>query len=267
MAQHTLHTFPASRIATRDVCAVSLKKHHIVSLLEVDVSLVLKAIEKLKTQEDVSFTAWLIKVIALTLQAHEMAAAYRAGKNKAIRFHDINVSIVVEKEINGHHVPMPLIIQNAGERSVTSITHQIRDAQEKKLSEKDIVLQQQSSRWEHLYYLLPGFLRRRFWYYLLSHPHLAFKKMGNVAITSVGMIGRATGWFIPLSVHPVCFGIGHITRKPVVIVDAIEIRDILPLTVLLDHDVIDGANMARFISDLIANMEKGVGVDVKDYAV
>lgn len=82
--------------------------------------------------------------------------------------------------------------------------------------------------------------------------------MGNVSITSVGMMGKIHGWFIPISVHPVCFGIGSVVKKPVVVNDKIEIREILYMTVLIDHDVIDGAPMARFISDLSKNIENGM---------
>jgi pyruvate/2-oxoglutarate dehydrogenase complex dihydrolipoamide acyltransferase (E2) component len=82
--------------------------------------------------------------------------------------------------------------------------------------------------------------------------------MGNVAITSIGMIGKVNGWFIPISVHPICFGIGRIAKKPVVVIDKIEIREVLNMTILLDHDVVDGAIMARFISRLSENIEKGI---------
>jgi pyruvate/2-oxoglutarate dehydrogenase complex dihydrolipoamide acyltransferase (E2) component len=84
--------------------------------------------------------------------------------------------------------------------------------------------------------------------------------MGNVAITSIGMMGNANGWFIPTSIHPLCFGISKISKKPVVIKDKVEIREILNMTILLDHDVIDGAPMARFISDLSTNISKGIGL-------
>ena len=40
----------------------------------------------------------------------------------------------------------------------------------------------------------------------------------------------------------------------------IEIREILNMTILIDHDVIDGSAMARFISDLSSNIEKGLGL-------
>jgi len=95
---------------------------------------------------------------------------------------------------------------------------------------------------------------------MLKHPRFAFSKMGNVAITSIGMIGNVNGWFIPTSVHPVCFGIGKISKKPVVVNDKVEIREILNMTVLLDHDVIDGAPMARFLSVLTDNIENGIGL-------
>jgi pyruvate/2-oxoglutarate dehydrogenase complex dihydrolipoamide acyltransferase (E2) component len=84
--------------------------------------------------------------------------------------------------------------------------------------------------------------------------------MGNVAFTSIGMIGKVNGWFIPISVHPICFGISSIAKKPIVIGDKIEIREILNMTILIDHDVIDGSPMARFISDLSSNIEKGLGI-------
>ena len=93
---------------------------------------------------------------------------------------------------------------------------------------------------------------------MLKDPQTTFEKMGNVSITSIGMIGGAGGWFIPISIHPVCFGIGRISKKAIVVKDEIVIREILNMTVLMDHDVIDGAPMARFISKLSENIEKDI---------
>lgn len=82
--------------------------------------------------------------------------------------------------------------------------------------------------------------------------------MGNVAITSLGMYGKINGWFLPISIHPICFGVGSIIKKPIVIKDKIEVREIMNITVLMDHDVIDGASMARFINELTKNIETGI---------
>ena len=258
MATSKTKLFPKSRIATNDVCTVGLKKHHIVSLLEVDVTESRKKIRIHKrNKEQISFTAWLIKVISTTIKEHEEVASYLKRKRKLVIFNDINVSLAVEKEIGDQKVPIPLVIEMANDRSIESITAQIKEAKHQNLSEKDIVLQNKSSKLEHLYYHLPGFIRRWFWKYLIWHPKFAFGKMGNVAFTSLGMVGKANGWFIPISVHPICFGTGNIIKKPVVHEDQIVIREILNMTVLLDHDIADGAQMARFISDLTKNLEKG----------
>lgn len=96
---------------------------------------------------------------------------------------------------------------------------------------------------------------------MLRHPKLAHRKMGNVAITSIGMMGQVKGWFIPISVHPICFGLSSIVKKPVAVDNKVEIREMLQLSVLVDHDVIDGAPMARFISELSGNIERGLVLD------
>jgi pyruvate/2-oxoglutarate dehydrogenase complex dihydrolipoamide acyltransferase (E2) component len=259
MNDFKIYKFPKSRIATIDICAVGMQKHHIPALLEIDVTKSREKIQQFKEQnQPISFTAWLIKVISLAIKDYEQVAGYLKGKSEVIIFKDINVSIVVEKELNGKKVPIPLVIEKTQERSIESIAKQIGEAKTQTLTEKDIVLQNKSNKLDRFYYHLPGFLRRYFWRYLIKHPSFAFNKMGNVAITSVGMIGNANGWFIPISVHPICFGIGKVSKKPVVVNDVIEIREILNLTVLLDHDVFDGGQMARFISKLSENVEKGV---------
>jgi pyruvate/2-oxoglutarate dehydrogenase complex dihydrolipoamide acyltransferase (E2) component len=261
MNEYRIETFPRSRIATFDVCAVGIQKHQIAAMLEIDVTESRKFIKKLRNKNNpISFTAWLIKVISLTVEKHGHAAGYLKGKRKIVIFNDINVSIAVEKNINGQKVPIPLIIEKANERSIASITKQINDARDKELTDKDIVLHAKSNQFERIYYLLPGFVRRSFWRFFLMHPRLAFERMGNVAVTSIGMAGNVSGWFIPISVHPICFGISTIAKKPIVVDNKIEIREILNMTVLIDHDVIDGAPMARFISELSSNIEKGAGL-------
>ncbi|OFY40532.1 MAG: dehydrogenase [Bacteroidetes bacterium GWF2_40_14] len=261
MSEYKIQAFPKTRIATIDVCTIGMQKHHIAALIEVDITETRKKIKKYKSEiARISFTAWLIKAISLTVKDNERAASYLKGKKKVVIFNDINVSLIVEKEVDGQKVPIPLVIAKANDLSIESITRLISDAREEVLAKNEIVLKSKPTNSEQLYSRLPGFLRRYFWRYLLRHPHFAYSKMGNVGITSLGMMGNVNGWFIPTSVHPICFGISTITKKPVVIDDKIEVREVLNMTILLDHDVIDGAPMARFISDLSRNLETGVGL-------
>jgi pyruvate/2-oxoglutarate dehydrogenase complex dihydrolipoamide acyltransferase (E2) component len=284
MAKYKIRKFPESRLATVDICAVGKSKHHVTGLIELDVTDSRRMIREYnrKNSENnreigesnraigesnrengdskISFLAWMISVVGQTIKQHEEVSSFMKGRGRLMIFEDINVSMIVEKNLNGQRVPIPLLIEKADKISIESISRQINEAKEKQLDNNEIVLQKKADRIETLYYKLPGFLRRSVWRYLLKHPGLTYSKMGNVAITSLGMAGQVKGWFIPISVHPVCFGLGSIIKKPVVIDDKVEIREILNMSVLLDHDVIDGAPMARFISDLCRNVEGGLNL-------
>jgi len=247
-----------TRIATFDIFDIGLHKHHINAMLEFDVTESRAKLRDLrKTGSTISFNGWLIKVISTVIQKHPEAAAYLYNKKKLIIFNYINVSMIVEKKVGESKVPIPLVIEKVNEKTSLEITNEIENARTRDFNPSDIVLKKQSSAYQRLYYYLPGFIRRLIWRLLLKSPKTAFKTMGNVAITSIGMIGKINGWFIHKSVHPISFGIGSILRKPVVINNSIKIREILNMTILVDHDVIDGAPMVRFLNDLTNHIETG----------
>jgi pyruvate/2-oxoglutarate dehydrogenase complex dihydrolipoamide acyltransferase (E2) component len=188
---------------------------------------------------------------------HKEAAAFLYSKRKLMIFNDINISILVEKMIDGKKVPIPLLIEKTNEKSALEIHSEIIKAQKKGLTKQDIVLNQKPTRSENLYYSLPGVLRRTVWRIMLKNPKFIFNKMGNAVITSVGMMGLINGWFIHKSIHPISFGIGSIIKKPVVINNQITIREILNMTILFDHDVMDGAPMVRLLNDFTKYVEGG----------
>ena len=261
MHQSTIYSYkgiPRSRIATFDTFSIGLLKHHVSALLEFDVTDSRKKLRELrKSGVNISFNAWLIKVISIVLMQHKEAAAFLYSKRKLMIFNDINISILVEKMIDGKKVPIPLLIEKTNEKSALEINSEIIKAQKKGLTKQDIVLNQKPTRSENLYYSLPGVLRRTVWRIMLKNPKFVFHKMGNAVITSVGMMGLINGWFIHKSIHPISFGIGSIIKKPVVINNQITIREILNMTILFDHDVMDGAPMVRLLNDFNKYVEGG----------
>jgi len=248
---------PGSRIATFDTFSIGLKKHHVAALLEFDVTESRRRLqESRRSGLVISFNGWLIKVIGSVLQDHPEAAAYLRGKHRMMVFNDINISILVEKKINGERVPIPVVIEKANEKTAQEITAEIENAKKQELSAGDVVINRRSRVSERLYYRLPGFARRFVWKMMLGNPGFAFRKMGNAVVTSVGMMGRINGWFIHRSVHPVSFGIGSVLKKAVVVDNEIKIREILNMTILVDHDLVDGAPMVRLLKDLSDSIEK-----------
>ena len=247
-----------SRIATFDIFDVGMRKHHISAMLEFDVTESRAKLRELRKKGiNVSFNAWLLKIIGSVLEKHPEAAAYFYNKKKLIIFDDINISMIIEKLIGDVKVPMPLVIEKVNKKTALEITKEIEKAKGLELNPDDIVLEKQSAAYQRLYYHMPGKLRRLFWKILLKSPKAAYRTMGNVSVTSIGMIGRINGWFVHKSVHPVSFGVGSVLKKPVVINNEIKIREILNMTILVDHDVIDGAPMVRLLDDLTNYIETG----------
>lgn len=259
---YRLIEFPRTRLATFDIGAIGKQKHYVTALLELNVGETRRKIkEKRKTAgAKVSFTGWLLKAIAETIGRHKEVAAFHLGRRKLMIFADVDISIVVEKEVAGYKVPLPLVIRRANEKSAEEITAEIENAKSGELEKEQAVLARGTSFSERIYYFLPGAVRRLAWRSMLRRPRFVFKKMGNAIVTSVGMMGRVNGWFIQTSVHPLSFGIGSITRKPVAAGGEVKVGEVLHMTVLVDHNAVDGAPMARFIGELSGNIEAGVGL-------
>lgn len=249
--------FPRSRVATFDIGVLSRRRHYVTALLELRVGEARRRIKALRAEsgERISFTAWLLTVIAAAVHRHPEAAAFRKGRRHLVIPKDVDISVIVEKELEGKKVPLPLVIRKVQNKSAVEVTAEIDAARRGDAGGDTVVLEHATSRAESLYYLLPGPMRRLAWRLMLKRPRYLFKRMGNVVVTAVGMMGKVNGWFIQTSVHPLAFGIGAITRKPVAEGDTVIIDEVLHMTVLLDHDAVDGAPMARFLADLTASIE------------
>lgn len=260
---YEVETFPLSRLSTIDIGKEGLKKHHIKALIELDVTKARKMIrEKKQVSEKISFNSWLIKCISCAIEESMQIHGLRKGKRNIVIFEDIDISIMIERTINGQRVPLPYVIRKTNEKSIADIYQEIRNGQKQAInSEGDYVLGEKKSDFlMKFYYAMPGCIRRIIWKHILRNPFIIKKNMGTVIITSVGMMGKINGWLIPVSIHPLSFTIGSIIKKPGVIDDKIEIREYLYMTVLVDHDIIDGAPAVRVLSNLNKMIESGFGI-------
>ncbi len=257
--------FPSSRIATIDIGNASQMKHYIRALIEIDVTEARNIIrEKKKKNEHISFNSWLIKCTSTTVEEFREIHAIRKGRRKKVIFDDIDISIMVEREIHGKRVPLPYVIRKTNEKSISEIDVEIKSAMKQTIADEgnNVLGKGKNKRLMKAYYSMPGFIRKRIWKYIISNPFLTKQNMGTVIITSIGMMGNINGWVIPFSIHPLSIAVSSIVRKPGVVGDRIEIREFLPLTIAVDHDVIDGAPALRALSKLGLLMEEGYGLKV-----
>jgi pyruvate/2-oxoglutarate dehydrogenase complex dihydrolipoamide acyltransferase (E2) component len=239
------------------------KEHHIKALIELDVTEARKMIrDRKKENSNISFNSWLIKCISKTVEDFKDIHGIRKGRRKIVLFNDVDISIMIEREIEGVKVPLPYVIRKTNEKSISEICEEIKAGQRQSINDEgNYVLGEAKNEFMmKLYYSLPGFARRMVWRKMIQSPFFTKQNMGTVIITSIGMMGKINGWVIPTSVHPVSFGVGSIIKKPGVVDDRIEIREYLYITVSVDHDVVDGAPAVRALSKLTKLVESGFGL-------
>ncbi len=76
-------------------------------------------------------------------------------------------------------------------------------------------------------------------------------KDGTFTVTNYGSIGGAYG--VPVINYPqaAILGVGRLSKTPVVKDDEIVVGHVLPLSMSVDHRIVDGADAARFISTVM----------------
>jgi len=230
-------------------------KHPILVLSEFDVTEARDLLQKHKvtTGETISFTAWIIRCISEAVSEDKMVQAYRKGKQLVV-FEDVDVAFMMDKASQFGELVAGSIVRKANEKSVRQIHEEIRAAQAEKTIQGTLVGEGEDARLAGLFQSLPSAIRRLFGRWYSGNPKLRKKTQGTVGITSVGnILGTQTGaWGCPIvtGMYPLMFGISGISRKPGISEEKIEPREFLSMSVMLDHDAVDGAEAARFLRRL-----------------
>jgi len=238
-------------------------KHNMYGLLEVDVTRARQFIKghKAQTGEQLSFTGYLVLCLARAVDENKPVQALRKGRTQLVIFDDVNVGIMVERTIGDQRVLMGEVIRNANRKTYGEIHEQIRTAQSSPPQTSG-----RAAAWVQSALLLP---------WPLSHiagaalrivmrrdPTIGAAIAGTVGISSVGMFGEGQGgWGIAPTMHPLDLVVGSMAWKPTILAGRIEPREMLNLTLVFDHDVVDGAPAARFARRLVELIESGYGLE------
>lgn len=258
MDSYKIRSYPKSRIATFDVGTISKTKHDIIGLLEVNITKPRERIKcLLKSGKNISFYSWLLKTIADTISENKEIHALNFKSFKQVIFDEVDISIPLEKNIDGQAVPLALLLRNLNNKNIEEIKQEIDIAISKEIkSEKNYVLSHnKTNSMNNIFFTAPKWLRLIIWKILLGTPFRIKRNIGTAIVTNIGLKGSCPGWIIPKSLHDLCFGIGSIVKKPVVIKNSIEIATVMHLTIKFNHDVVDGVPAAKFVDKLVKNME------------
>jgi pyruvate/2-oxoglutarate dehydrogenase complex dihydrolipoamide acyltransferase (E2) component len=260
----TYHIRPFSQFRRNITLVVheGWRKHTAHEILELDVTNGRDKIRSYKKQNGIplSFTGWIIKCAAQALFEHKHLNAYRRGK-KIYYFDDVDVPIPIERIIEGEEIPMVYIIRKVTEKTLEEISIEIKNAISRTPKGRKQLLGKEFTFLERFALSSPMILKKLLVKIVRNRPLLKKKYMGTLGVTAVGMKGRVPGWIIPMGgTTTILIVVGGIMKKPRVLNDEIKIRDILHLTITIDHDLIDGGPLARFTDRFIELVEQGFSI-------
>ncbi len=164
-----------------------------------------------------TFLPYIVKAAALCLKEHPYLNASLEGDEIVLKKY-YNIGVAVDTE-EGLFVP---VVKGADAKDIKSIAKDIEkllnDAKGRKINLMDL-------------------------------------KGGSFTISNLGSVG--VHFFTPIINYPesAILGVGRIMEKPVAKNGKVEIRKMLPLSLTYDHRIVDGAQAARFIMDLIVRLE------------
>lgn len=231
--------------------------HNMMALVEVDVTALSEAVRaQREVGRHLSLFACVVRSIAVALAEHPSLNALRS-KNHIVEFEDVDVSIPVE--LGGF--PRQIIIRKADTKGAEEIYGEVQRAKESYRAEQSAGADdRRARRLMQVLLRVPKIVRNRVLRWYADDAFAAKRLSGTTFVTSVTAFVEGSGFVIPFMAGPraVSFALAGLARKPAVVDDAIQVREFLGMTIVFNHDIVDGAPAARFVSrlkDLIERAE------------
>lgn len=223
--------------------------HNFFALLDFDVTDVRKRLrEKRVGGTGGSLFAFVLKAIGKCLEEFPEFNALIDLK-KTTCFETVDVNIPIEVEVDGKRNPKQYIIRDINHKTLRQVDEEIFRSKHADTGEQGYVF---SKTLQRILNALPGKLVVLLFRIILGNHERVRNLSGTVFVTSVSMFSNVPGYIIPYSGGPKAssFAVGSVAKKPVVKNGEVCIREMLNVTAIFNHDIIDGAPAARFINRL-----------------
>jgi pyruvate/2-oxoglutarate dehydrogenase complex dihydrolipoamide acyltransferase (E2) component len=241
--------FPSSRRAVTAAVRAGRRIVPMHGLLEVDIT---QARRQLAYHDPpLSITAFVIASVARAVATHPEVHAYRNWRGQLVRHRHVDVQTIVEVPTAQGPFGLVHLVRDADIRAVADISTELRGVKaDMNSTETGRALQRLAPLAGHIPGLFP------LMYAVMRRSVRAHGLTGTVQVTAVGMFAGGGGFAIaPATLASVLVVVGGLSRRPGVVDDEIAVRDVLDLTVSIDHNVVDGAPATRFGADLRRSME------------
>lgn len=191
--------------------------------IEIDkLYLIRERFKEIYSKEGIKLTylPFVLKAVAFSLKKHKQLNSQmdlEQGKIYLKKFYNIGIAVDTER---GLVVP---VIKNVDKLSIKEIAIKIQEltqkAQENKLTMDDL-------------------------------------KEGTFSVTNYGSVGGKYAFPVINYPQAAILGVGRIFEQPIVKNGKIEIGKMLPLSISVDHRIVDGAEVSRFFNTLMAYLNE-----------
>jgi pyruvate/2-oxoglutarate dehydrogenase complex dihydrolipoamide acyltransferase (E2) component len=232
--------FPSSR---RLVTAAVRAGRRIVpmhGLFEVDITTARRLLAG--TDPPLSLTAFVIASLGRAAAAHPSVHSYRDWRGRLVQHRHVDVQTLIEVQTDQGPFGLVHVVRDADIRGVADITAELRAVKTDPASTTGGLLLRTVA---PVLGRVPGLYRLMF--AVMSRSRRVHHASGTVQVSAIGMFADGAGFAIaPPTLASLLVIVGGVSRRPAVVNDRIEARDVLDLTVTIDHNVVDGAPATRF---------------------
>jgi pyruvate/2-oxoglutarate dehydrogenase complex dihydrolipoamide acyltransferase (E2) component len=213
-------------------------------LFDVDITDALKRLAE--NGRPLSLTAYVIASVGRAAAAHPQVHAFRDWRGRLVEHRHVDIQTLIEVPTDQGPFGLVHVVRDADIRSVADISAELRAV---KADASTTTSGRLLNSVAPVAGRIPGLYRVMF--AVMSRSRRVRLATGTVQITAVGMFADGGGFAIaPPTLASLTIVVGGVSRRPRVVGDRIEARDVLDLTVSIDHNVVDGAPATRFAAEL-----------------
>ena len=232
-----------------DTFAALPESHLMIALLELDVTAALVKIAKLqRAGTRISLFSFVTRSIAVAISEHPELNLMAHGR-RIVRFEDVDVSVPVEIESANGKFPREVVVRRAQHKSAAEIYAELDAARTRYVETREMSAEDRwARRTMRVLMWLPRPVRIAILRRLLRNAFRVKRHAGTVLVTSVAKFASIPGFAFTFSTGPraAAFAVGSVVDKPWAHQGQIALRSILSLSLMVNHDLVDGAPAARF---------------------
>jgi pyruvate/2-oxoglutarate dehydrogenase complex dihydrolipoamide acyltransferase (E2) component len=223
-----------------DAVRIGKEIPYIHTLVELDATNARKFLREYRKSSgnNVSFSTYIMLCCAKAVQQDVSIQRMKTFGSNVLEFKEVDM--FYPTEINDKTAELnSTLIRNVGQFSLTQLHNSL---QKKNLN---------VSGKHKIFMRLPWMIRKIFYASWFAFPSIRKQYFGTVYFSSIlNFSGDRRAWGVPIPMHPFGIFIGTMCKRLIESKDGIEKRDMVQITLSVDHRVSNGGDMGRFVHRL-----------------